>query len=300
MKKMILLGVLVLQITQIYAQPQRQGKFGRQRPNKQELLKRFDLDGDGVLSQEERASAFKQRSQGQQSKQFGQKQQGQGQDNLDGDKKMKTELGRILKNLQKADPEKYKKLIKLFDNNSDGSLGDDEILNMVAERKMRKIVMKKFDKNQDGKLDDKEQASFENVHQERMRTLSQRNPDLYGKILDRFDANKSTTIDSGEWLLALRSGIASVPNSTQRDGRMGQQNLRGQGFERAQYGEQSNPQRIGKGRDDKQNPQYRAEHKRAPQGEDGGLLKGINTEQDQKKSGPEVSEDDMDLDFLDF
>ena len=91
------------------------------RPSREEMIKKFDTDGDGKLSDDEKAGA------------------------------RKTMMAK-----RKMPPF----LVKKFDKDGDGELNDEEkaeALKMMAVRK--KEALEKFDKDGDGKLNDEERKA---------------------------------------------------------------------------------------------------------------------------------------------
>ena len=104
------------------------------RPSREELLKKFDKDGDGKLGKEEqaalRAEFAKNRGQG-------------GRPPKGGDRKPPAQL------------------LEKFDKDGDGELSEEERGAMREEfAKRRAEAMKKFDKDGDGKLNEEERAAL--------------------------------------------------------------------------------------------------------------------------------------------
>jgi hypothetical protein len=110
------------------------------RPDMQEILKKFDKDGDGKLNDAERAEAMKARG---------------GAPGAGG----------------RPDPARMQELIKKFDKDGDGKLSDAERQEAMKARgaapggkpgeggrPSREELIKKFDKNGDGQLDEAERA----------------------------------------------------------------------------------------------------------------------------------------------
>ena len=134
---------------------------------REELIRRFDKNGDGKLDEEEKAAAKEAlRMEG----------GGRGPGGPDGEKRRTELLKRFDKNgdgklddEERAEMEKARQLIqrnggmdrfrqeilKRFDKNGDGVLDESE---RAEARKFRLEMIKKFDKNGDGKLDDEERA----------------------------------------------------------------------------------------------------------------------------------------------
>jgi len=106
------------------------GKGHRGCPDKAEMMKKFDKDGDGKLSDAEKAE-------------------------------MKKEW-----ESKKAAHEA--EMLKKFDKDGDGKLSEAEKEEMMKERKaaMEAAMLKKFDKDGDGKLSDTEKAEMEKAMKE--------------------------------------------------------------------------------------------------------------------------------------
>ncbi len=107
----------------------KRGAAGGNSDRIKEALKKFDKDGDGQLSEEERAEAKKfYQSQG--GRAGGQGKPGQGSNRA--------------------------AIMKRFDKNGNGKIDEDEKQAMVAARKE---ILAKFDKNGNGKIDEEERAA---------------------------------------------------------------------------------------------------------------------------------------------
>lgn len=106
----------------------------KQKPNQEEMLKRFDVDGDGQLSEAEKA-AMQQAMQGR----HGRGQPGGPQGERPGREEM----------------------MKRFDADGDGVLSETEREAMRAERDLRrKEHMERFDADGDGRLSEEERATM--------------------------------------------------------------------------------------------------------------------------------------------
>ena len=101
-------------------------------PNREAILKKFDKDGDGKLSEEEKAEARKSFGGGRQ-------------------------------------PRPPAELIKKFDKDGDGKLNEEERAALREEgQKRRKEMVEKFDKDEDGKLNEEERkAAFAEMRKNR-------------------------------------------------------------------------------------------------------------------------------------
>lgn len=146
------------------------------RPTAEEILKRFDKNGDGKLDADETADAH--------------------------DAVMQEEMQRWEERQEAgkkgAPPER---VLQQFDRNHDGKIDDDERAEMrkaIAARgggspmmAMRQELVRRFDTNRDGTIDDAEWAALSPLLRERLSaTLRQ---------LHRYDKNGDGTIDEAEW-----------------------------------------------------------------------------------------------------
>ncbi|WP_298859535.1 EF-hand domain-containing protein [uncultured Gimesia sp.] len=162
-----------------------QGKKG-ERPNREQILKKFDKDGDGKLSEAERSAAREARSKGKGTQGPGGKgkgKQGKGGKGFNweemlkkfdknGDGKLdeterKAAFAARGKSGQKGPRMSKEEMIKKFDKDGDGKLGETE---RAAARKSlgarsgrtrmsREQMLKKFDKDGDGKLSEVERKA---------------------------------------------------------------------------------------------------------------------------------------------
>lgn len=330
MKKLLLAGLLICSVTQVQAQFNRQpgmsGQSGRNPGKmKEKILQRFDLDGDGVLSDEERAAAQQAMPRG---RKGGQK-QGPGQDRQPGQwqqpgmqqpgmqqpgmqpqhekmQQLQKQLDNVLVRLQAESPEKYQKLIERYDANSDKKLDDVERGNMLAEKHMRKMTMMRFDQDRDGQLNEAEKSNLEQEHQKQMQAFAQQDPQRFQGLLQKFDQNADKNLQFEEWAQALRSGAVPPPMPPGRQGMPGQMQGMGQnqgGFQqqpmqgRPANGQWQNQQHPGQhpGQWQNQNQQQQQQSPQVP--DDGGLLDGISI---GTPSEPAGDDDALGLDFLDF
>lgn len=178
-----------------------------------EYMKRLDKDGDGALSDEERAAA----------KELMMKEappfpagRGPGAGPFPG----------------REGPEQFKRrMLEMFDTNKDGKLDDTERAaaeKFMAERgmgpgNMRQEIIKRFDKNGNGRIDEDERPAVEAFMRQRM--ASMRGPDARKAVvnpnvemekvvraaveanaaqLKRFDANQDGKLDDAEWAAARK------------------------------------------------------------------------------------------------
>ncbi len=102
------------------------------RPNRAELIKKFDKDGDGKLNEQERKAAMASRG----------KRPGNG-----GDRPNRAEI------------------LKKFDKDGDGKLNEQE--RQAAMAAGRAAMEKRFDKDGDGKLNEEERAAMRKAMEER-------------------------------------------------------------------------------------------------------------------------------------
>ncbi|MFZ5950789.1 MAG: hypothetical protein ACOYXC_08785 [Candidatus Rifleibacteriota bacterium] len=311
MKKILVAALLVGATFSLSAQEQPGSGFqppGQENgPMKKRMLKRFDKDGDGVLSDQERAEMQKEigdRMPG------NQRHSGQGfgiREKVGG--KIKEKFAEVVKKIQQADPERYQKLLKKFDRNSDNVLDEHEFMTMRSEQNIRKMIMDRFDQNKDGSLDENERAQFEAEHQKNMEFFQQVEPQRFQLALGQHDANKDGKLQFEEWSEAVRKGTLPPPGPPQgMSGQMmgGQPPMPGQppmsfqgqpgpGMPNQGGNRPGHPGNMGN-----QNPQQ------PPQppvtGDDGGLLEGITLGGTEPAKSADEDEVDFDLgeDFLDF
>ena len=171
------------------------GKRGEMR---KKLIEKFDADGDGKLSDDEKAKAReamkKRRGQGRSGGDKARGGRGKGRPgggasadfrkkmlekyDADGDGKLnEEERGKARKEMQKHFKERREAMLKKFDKDGDGKLNEDERKALHAEMKkrrgdrkrpggpgkrpspeMRKKLLEKFDADGDGKLNEDERA----------------------------------------------------------------------------------------------------------------------------------------------
>lgn len=132
------LTAVALLLTCGLATAQDEGKPERKRPegapNRAEMLKRFDKDGDGKLSETEREAARKTRE----------------------------------KQMEQI-KERSKQMLEEFDADGDGKLDEDE--RASAKEAMKAKALEKFDKDEDGELSEKERKAMQETlrkrHQQR-------------------------------------------------------------------------------------------------------------------------------------
>lgn len=159
----------------------------------EEMLKKFDKDGDGKLNDDEKANAKafmeehwdKEKKHGKSDKHDKDEKCDKegGPDHAEilkrFDKNGDGKLDEDEKTAAKAFMEKHRgekgdgggpnpEMLKRFDTNGDGRLDEDE--KMAAKAEMEKHhngeMLKRFDKNHDGKLDDKERQAMEKMKDE--------------------------------------------------------------------------------------------------------------------------------------
>ena len=134
--------------------------------HRKEMLKKFDADGDGVLSEEERAAARDQRAQ-------------EMIEEFDGDSDSKLDLAELKSALQsmrerlgKHGPRGHmrQRLLKDFDADGDGKLSDEErAAAHKAMQERREKCLKEFDADGDGTLNEDERAAAREARGKRCR-----------------------------------------------------------------------------------------------------------------------------------
>jgi Ca2+-binding EF-hand superfamily protein len=172
----------VLSSTSAFAQGPRGGKPPR---NDARLIERFDTDGDGSLSEEERKAA---------------REQMQGQRPPRGDRKVPPHGG-------PKDPERHKRMLERFDKDGDGELSEEEReearkvlksrLGDFGERK-RKELIEKFDTDGDGKLSDAERAQARKAMERRRSQSAEYLKKAKQKMMLKFDADGDGELSSEE------------------------------------------------------------------------------------------------------
>jgi Ca2+-binding EF-hand superfamily protein len=194
-----------------------------------ELLKRFDKNGDGRLDDDERADAKDVMMQDNLDRQMARISAG-APGGAERFRALTLELfdrnkdGR-LDDDERTEAEKFAEtrrdpatagleLTRSFDRNKDGRLDADERsqaeaflaeLRTYGTNRMRSGLLRQFDRNADGKVDDTEMAALEKTVRPRMEsTPLQRR---------RYDANGNQKIDDAEWAVA-RTKIAAWLNGT--------------------------------------------------------------------------------------
>jgi Ca2+-binding EF-hand superfamily protein len=167
-----------------------------------EILKRFDKNGDGKLDEDERAEAH--------------------------EAMLKEQEERRAARVTAPNAEDYRRrMLEMFDKNHDGRLDDEE---RAEARKYAEehglgqggaggtdwpALLKRFDKNGDGKLDEDERAEMQKF------IRSQGGPAalIRQEMVRRFDKNDDHKIDEAEWTElepVLRARIESTPMQLRR------------------------------------------------------------------------------------
>ncbi|MEW6711288.1 MAG: hypothetical protein AB1403_15780 [Candidatus Riflebacteria bacterium] len=300
MKKFLVTALLVGASFSLTAQEQTGPGFqpgGQENgPMKKRMLQRFDKDGDGVLSDQERAEMQKEMgdrmpgSKRHSGKGFGFREKVGG--------KIKEKFAEVVKKIQQADPERYQKLLEKFDGNSDNVLDEHEFMTMKSEQNTKKMILGMFDKNKDGKLDEDEKSALKVEHQKNMEMFQQHEPQRFQMALDQFDANKDQKLQFEEWGEAVRKGALPPPGPPP-------QGMPGQiGGQRPMHGQppmgfQGQP---GSGMVNHPGNQNPGQPQPPASGDDGGLLEGITLGGAEPAKSGEDDEVDFDLgeDFLDF
>ena len=178
--KLWIIGAFVLALGVCVVQPAL-----AQRPNREEIIKKFDKDGDGKLNEDERAEARKAwqaRSGGGRWAEIIKKY------DKDGDGKLSDEEKAEAKKARRARAgDRRAEFMKKHDTDGDGQLSDEEqaaARKAMAERRgggegrggRRAEIIKKFDKDGDGKLSDEERAEARKAWQARCNLRRPRTP----------------------------------------------------------------------------------------------------------------------------
>lgn len=149
--------------------PEMPAETDKNKQRHEELIKRFDKNGDGKLDEAEKAAAHK---------------------------AMRREGGG-------GQGDRYKELLRRFDKNGDGRLDDAERAEAEKARelvernggmgKFRALVLKRFDQDGDGKLNDAERAEAARFRAEQLR---------------KFDQDGDGQLNDGEREAALKAFMA--------------------------------------------------------------------------------------------
>jgi len=192
-----------------------------------ELLRRFDLNHDGKLDEDELAAAHEVMLKEQMDRQaaiaaapgaaefrarmlelFDKNHDGR----LDDDERAEMRKYAEARGLGE-NGEVREELMKRFDKNADGKLDDAERAEMqkfLLERRiqeaasLRDFLLREFDRNADGKIDDTEMAELEKTMRPRMEANAQQ--------LERYDKNGDGKIDDTEWAAAREQILRLVNN----------------------------------------------------------------------------------------
>jgi Ca2+-binding EF-hand superfamily protein len=151
----------------------------------EELLKRFDKNGDGKIDDDEHAEAH--------------------------ETMLKEQSKRTTARGPGAAENFRRRILELFDRNKDGRLDDAErtaARNYADERglgpdgELRQELVDRFDANADGKLDETERGAMRQALQARMAAASGGSrgvPPIRQEMLRRFDRNANGRLDDAEF-----------------------------------------------------------------------------------------------------
>ena len=149
----------------------------------EEILKRFDKNGDGKLDEDEQATAH--------------------------EAMLEEQMQRRAANPAVKPGQIPPRLLEMFDKNHDGQLDDEERAEMRKYLEthpgmagggggmmagMRQEILRRFDKNHDGKIDEAEWAELGPMLRQRLEATLQQ--------LRKIDKNGDGTIDDEEWAAA--------------------------------------------------------------------------------------------------
>ena len=160
----VLLSIsLNLVIAEEAKQAVKKGSRSAERPSREAIVKRFDKDGDGKLSDTERSAARK--ALGSRSSQSNR------QSEEDQQRQRRARYDAAAKNLREqvksgkiTEVQARERLGQLRKRMAQARGGEDQ---SESSRGSRERLMKEFDKNKDGKLDEKERAALRKAMSER-------------------------------------------------------------------------------------------------------------------------------------
>ncbi|MEO1855834.1 MAG: hypothetical protein ABGY95_00515 [Rubritalea sp.] len=164
------------------------------RPSREDILKRFDLDKDGELSEEERQTAREARSQ-----------------RRGGNERPEEAVSHGRRGQKPHDGERFKRQLEKFDRDKDGKLSDEErriardtIAKGFGQRgdKMREHMLNKFDKDGDGKLSDGERKHAHKEMQRHRVMMSDRMKKAKKRFMAKFDTDRDGVISEEEKVAA--------------------------------------------------------------------------------------------------
>ncbi len=146
-------GTLSAQEKETFREAMRSRRGSNNPERRQAILERFDTDGDGVLSDDEK-QAFR---------------QGKGRK---GKKRNRNTDGSSMRRKKHDNPEARQKRLERFDADGDGVLSDDEksaardaMKKQGAEKRQR--LLERFDADGDGQLSDEEREAAHQARKER-------------------------------------------------------------------------------------------------------------------------------------
>jgi len=184
---------------------------------KARFLTNFDANKDGMLSDDELKTAMQSRSMGK-----GMKGQMMPNVDTDGDGKISeaekaaavTQFTAKIKEDIEKNPEMKAKLIEKFDADKDGALSDAELKTATESRPARPEGMEKggmrgrmqnIDTDGDGVISDTEKAAATTQMVTKMKTDLETNTEMKAKLIEKFDADKDGALSDGELKTAAES-----------------------------------------------------------------------------------------------
>jgi len=158
------------------------------------MFKSFDTDGDGKLSDTEKASAL-------------------------------AKATTRLKEEMEKNSELKARFLTNFDANKDGVLSDDELKTAMQSRSMGKgmkgRMMPNIDTDGDGKISETEKAAAQTQFTAKMKEDIEKNPEMKARLLEKFDADKDGALSDSELKTAAESRPAR-PEGMEKGGMRGQ------------------------------------------------------------------------------
>jgi Ca2+-binding EF-hand superfamily protein len=158
---------------------------------RKEFLKENDADGDGKLSDEERRAGFRKRMESMRRRWAERRYDKDGDGKLNDEEKAAMEKGEAARAAERK--KRTEEYIKKYDKNGDGKVEGDE-RRAVGEDMRRRWTERRYDKDRDGKLSDEEKAAMEKGEAARAAERKKRTEEY----IKRYDKNGDGKVDDKE------------------------------------------------------------------------------------------------------